>query len=115
MRMWHFLLLVLLQIAKEDKTEGEIKFRAVTEFIGTKSAEIYSHVRVTALFLIQIWGLDIPDPVKRACSGVILEQLLRFRTADYRQIIGIIRSELARYEHASEYLEGWIIGHFLGV
>ena len=104
---------ILLQVAKDDETERQIKFRAVTEFIGAKSAEIYSHVRVTILFLRQVWNLDIPDITKMACSGIIIEQLLRFRTKDYANIILIMRPEV--FGNARTYLEAWIKGHFLNL
>jgi hypothetical protein len=106
---------ILLQVAKDDETERQLKFRAVAEFIGTESAEIYSHVRVTALFLKQIWNLDITDIRKMACSGMIFEQLLRFRTNDYANIVAIMRSELFQDVNASSYLEAWIKGHFLNL
>jgi hypothetical protein len=104
---------ILLQVAKDDETERQIKFRAVTEFIGTTSAEIYSHVDVTILFLRQVWNLDIPDIIKMACSGIIIEQLLRFRTKDLTNIILKMRSELSG--NARTYLEAWIKGHFLNL
>ncbi len=103
---------ILLQVAKDDETERQLRFRVVTEFIGTKSAEIYSHVRVTILFLNQVWNLNIPDIRKMACSGIIIEQLLRFRTSDYENIIAIIRSELFGNTNAIGYLEAWDQGTF---
>ena len=106
----------LFEVAKQDSTEGQKKFRAVAEFIGKETAEINSHIRVTILFLSHVWDdLSIPDLVKRACSGIMIEQLLRFRNADYPQIITAMRSRLIKYPHASEYLETWISGHFLSI
>lgn len=102
---------ILLYVAKDDETDRQMKFRAVTEFIGTKAAEIFSHVRITALFLEQVWALDIPDLRKMVCSGIILEQLLRFRQADYGNILAIFRSNLSG--RASNYLDDWIRGHFV--
>jgi cellulose synthase operon protein C len=106
---------ILFEIVKQDKTDRQLKFRAVTEFIGTKAYEINSHVHVTIIFMIQVWNFDFPDVVKQACSGIIIQQLLRYRQTDYRQIIEIMRSLLARNVHASDYLEAWIRGHFLNI
>jgi hypothetical protein len=103
----------LLRVAKDDKTEGRIRFRAIAEFIGTKSAEIYSHVNVATQFLDQVWGLGVSDTTKMACSSDVLEHLLRFRTADYGDVITMMRSMLAHNWKASGYLEAWIGGHFL--
>jgi hypothetical protein len=63
--------------------------------------------------LKQVWNLDIPDIAKMACSGIIIEQLLRFRTKDYTNIILIMRSGLLG--NARAYLEAWIKGHFLNI
>jgi cellulose synthase operon protein C len=105
----------LFEVAKQDNTDRQQKYGAVAEFIGTESAEINSHVRVTIVFLIQVWDLAITDNVKRACSGIMIERLLRFRKTDYLQIIGAIRSQLAGHRRASEYLESWIKGHFIDI
>ena len=102
----------LAEIAKIDDTDRQLKFRAAAEYIGTKSAEIYSHVNAVAKFLDKVWGLNIPDLSKAACSGILIEQLLRFRTQDYRQIVGTLRSELRHSWRATEYLEAWVRGHF---
>jgi tetratricopeptide (TPR) repeat protein len=105
----------LFEVAKQDSTDRQQKFSAVAEFIGTESAEINSHVHVTIMFLNQVWNLDIPDNVKRACSGIMIERLLRFRETDYLQIVGAIRSQLAGHRRASGYFGSWMKGHFLSI
>ena len=103
---------VLCEDCRIDDTDRHLKFRAATEFIGPKSAEIASRIGIAAHFLNNVWTLNIADLSKRACSGIILEQLLRFRTHDYKEILRLLRSKVRGSMHASTYLEDWIRGHF---
>ena len=96
-----------------DDTDRLMKFTAVADFIGTRSAEIHSHVAVVIKFLIFVWALDIPDLSRAAASGIVLEKLFRHRQSDWRAIVAVLRKQTAIGCRAAEYLESWLRGHFL--
>jgi hypothetical protein len=91
------------------------KFTAVADFIGTKTAEIVSHVAVASKCLLTVWALDLPELSKQAASGIILDKLLRYRSADWRQIVKALRFEMVGHYRARDYLERWLQGDFLMV
>lgn len=109
--------LTLRDVLMADTTDGLSKFSAVADYIGTKAAEINSHISVGCAFLVSVWGLDLPDVRKAAASGIILEKLLRYRPSDWTEVVQVLRRQFAlqTYQHrcAREYLEGWLRGHFL--
>lgn len=109
--------LTLRDVLVADATDPLSKFSTVADYVGTKSAEINSHISVSLAFLVSVWVLDLPDVRKAAASGIILEKLLRYRQSDWKLAVQLLRNHLAAstYEHgrAREYLEGWLQGHFL--
>jgi cellulose synthase operon protein C len=105
--------LTLRDVLRADDTERLHKFAAVAEFIGTRTAEVFSHVSVASKFLVSVWDLDLPEIRRQAASGIVLEKLLRYRSVDWRQIVEALRSEMVSQYRAREYLETWLQGHFL--
>jgi cellulose synthase operon protein C len=106
-------LATLLAVARVDGTEKMVRFAVVADFIGTKSAEINSHVMVAVAFLASVWSVDIPDLSKQAACGIAIENLLRYRQNDWPTIITALRQQLGRNYRAAEYLERWLVGHFM--
>jgi hypothetical protein len=106
-------LATLLAVARVDGTEKLVRFAAVADFIGTKPAEINSHVMVAVAFLASVWSVDISDLSKQAASGIAIENLLRYRQNDWPAIITALREQLAKNYRAAEYLERWVVGHFM--
>jgi tetratricopeptide (TPR) repeat protein len=105
--------LTLRDVLQSDDTVGLHKFAAVVDFLGTKTAEIISHVSVAKSFLLSVWSMELPDIQKEAASGLVLEKLLRNRAIDWKQIAQVLRSELAHHYRARSYLDRWLRGHFL--
>jgi Tfp pilus assembly protein PilF len=105
----------LLAVARVDGTKKLIRFAAVSDFIGTKAAEINSHVMVAFAFLMSVWSVDIPDLSKEAASGIVMENLLRYRQRDWSAIVTALRQQLRTNYRAAEYLERWLVGHFMAV
>jgi len=105
----------LAAVVRIDDTDRLTKFAIVADFIGTKQAEINSHVSVAITFLGSVWGLDIPQLSKAAASGILIENLLRYRQHDWREIIAALRQQLASNYRAADYLERWLVGHFFTV
>jgi cellulose synthase operon protein C len=105
----------LLAVARVDGTEKMDRFAGVATFIGTKAAEINSHVVVAVSFLEAVWSLDIAELLKEAAAGIIIENLLRYRQHDWRAIVTALRQEFRRNYRAAEYLERWLVGHFMRV
>jgi len=103
----------LLEVLRLDDTDGLSKLTAVAEFIGTKSAEVVSHLNVATAFLGSVWSLNVPDLRKAAASGIILEKLLRLRQIDPKTLIAAVQSRLRANRRATEYVEDWCRGHFL--
>ncbi len=106
---------VLREVLRLDDTEELHKFSAVAEFIGTKSAEVVSHLNVATNFLVMVWSENVSDLRKAAASGLILEKLLRLPQPDLGTTIAIVRSRLRKSSRASQYFEEWCRGHFLTV
>jgi cellulose synthase operon protein C len=105
--------LTLCDVLRVDDTDGLSNFTAVAEFIGTRTAEIVSHVSVASKFMVSAWALEVPDLRKQAASGVILTKLFRHRSADWREIVQTLRLEMIGRTRARDYLERWLQGHFL--
>jgi hypothetical protein len=105
--------LTLCDVLRADDTTGLQKFTAVADFIGTITAEIISHVSVASKVLRLVWSLELPDLTKEAASGILLEKLLRCRSSDWKEIVGVLRQEVASQYRARDYLERWLRGHFL--
>jgi hypothetical protein len=108
-------LATLLAVARVDGTEKMIRFAAVADFIGTKSAEINSHVMVAAGFLGSVWRVGIRDLSKEAASGIVIENLLRYRQLDWPAIVTVLRQQLRVNYRAADYLDRWLVGHFVVV
>jgi hypothetical protein len=105
--------LTLRDVLRADDTDGLHKFTAVADFLGTKNAEIFSHVSAAAKFLLSIWPMQLSDLRKEAASGIVLEKLLRHRSSDWTQIVQALRLEMVHQYRALDYLERWLRGHFL--
>jgi hypothetical protein len=53
---------------------------------------------------INAGGLNIPELSKAAASGIIIENLLRYRQYDWRAIVAALRQQLAVNYQAATYL-----------
>jgi len=104
--------MTLARILIDDETDGLVHFKTVGYFIGTKSADIKSHVVVVREFLTALWGdMTISDIRKRAATGILLECLVRHQTTQWSFILAFIRA-FGSFD-LQDYMSGWIPGHFL--
>lgn len=105
----------ILSSALDADTSGDLSdFRALTAFIGTKNADIKSHLSVVSAFLVELWSADALPTLKiERATGIILERLVRFRTTDWALLLALLKDtgpwELCRY------VDLWVSGHFLGI
>ncbi len=98
---------LLLQAHRSD---DRASFNAVVDHIGTKHAEINSHLRVSLEFLTPLWRRRSPTMRDRATTGRILECLVRYRPNDWNEILEVVTSNLPQ---TKAYVLGWAKGHFL--
>lgn len=103
---------VLVDALQGDTSPDLINFRALTRYIGTKDAEMRSHVSVVIGFLNQIWTAEAKVSTRTmAATGILLEQLVRFRPDDWNIPLGLISYQAV--PELANYFRGWTAGHFL--
>jgi tetratricopeptide (TPR) repeat protein len=104
----------LFQAWQADQSENLADFSALAKFIGTRNADMRSHLLVVVAFLNRIWQQPgIPElPVMRA-TGILLERLIRFRKNDWAVALAIVADDM--HWRLQEYVERWTSGHFLDV
>jgi tetratricopeptide (TPR) repeat protein len=88
------------------------QFRTVAKFIGTKDADIRSHISVATVFLREIWRTkySLESKGKRA-TGVLLGCLIRHRFDDWESVLALIK--VGADQHLKGYIDDWVQGHFL--
>ncbi|MDV6777022.1 tetratricopeptide repeat protein [Pseudomonas aeruginosa] len=120
---------VLEQVYQDDKTAGLYEFSAIAKYIGVKNAEVSSHYKVTELFLGMRWYEDVTPgdnpavlrllissvseshPVVKAmkATSIIIENFIR--VPDGLKLLTTLADMPAL--RISDYIYGWIEGHFL--
>jgi hypothetical protein len=94
-----------------DGTDDLRDFRALTTFIGTRNAELMSHLSVVFAFLERIWGgSGSADLRTMKVTGIVLEQLIRFREKDWAMILALVADGTPW--RLREYIDQWVVGHF---
>ncbi|MCW2220786.1 hypothetical protein M2232_004318 [Bradyrhizobium japonicum] len=81
--------------------------------IGGAAAEPASHIRVALEFLTRLWGSPSPVPYREKATGLLLEQLVRERTADYRRILRTVALRASTNRAPRLYIADWLRGHFI--
>jgi hypothetical protein len=104
----------LLEVWHADTQDDLSDFRALSAFIGTKNADMPSHLSVVLAFLVRIWrdGGWLDLKVQRA-TGILLEQLVRFRQQDWHLVLALIVVDTPA--DLQSYVMRWVSGHFLDV
>lgn len=95
-------------------------FEAAIQFMGGRNADMFSHIGVTLDMMRGVWLKELPDWQKGRAVGRLLEQLVRSRPNDWKAVLHVLDSELAKYvrrgdqlaRRARDYLADWITGHF---
>ena len=102
----------LMTALADDQSDDLQNFRELTEFIGTRSADMRSHLSVVSDFLGSVWrSTQAPDLKVMRATGILLERLIRFRQNDWTTILSFLTGS----SNLDDYIEGWITGHFLDV
>lgn len=101
----------MLDELRLDDDAERWRIEALAEFIGTKDADLPSHLSVVQGFLAGSWtNGEPPLPVAKA-TGAVLQSLLRHRTNDWAWVLATLlassRGPLRRY------MEGWMRGHMI--
>jgi tetratricopeptide (TPR) repeat protein len=102
----------LWTVLQGDTSEGFDDFRVTSGFIGTQNADLMSHLSVTLMFLERIWlTARAPDLKAMVATGVVLEQLTRFRQGDWAAVLAIAKRRAT--PDLRRYIDQWVMGHFL--
>jgi tetratricopeptide (TPR) repeat protein len=105
---------ILWTVLQTDASSDLSSYRATSAYIGTQNADLRSHLTVTLGFLDRIWARErAPDLKEMGATGILLEQLTRFRRDDWASVLAILKrtvpSDLRRY------IDHWVAGHFLSL
>lgn len=102
----------MFAVLRGDGENGLENFRAITNFIGTRNADLRSHIEVTTAFLNQLWReADRFDLRCMQATSVLLERIIRFRSTDWALVLAFLKRDSAAA--VRQYVDGWIAGHFL--
>lgn len=81
--------------------------------LGGPACNPESHCSVVAEFINGLWRKNAFGTDDYAAVSHVLSAVLRWRTADYREMLGLIDELLGRNTAARQYLREWARGHFL--
>ncbi|MBD3847380.1 MULTISPECIES: hypothetical protein [Bosea] len=103
---------VMLTAIREDQARDLGNFAALANFMGTRNAELRSHINVCVEFLNQLWleHGEFDLACKRATS-ILIERMVRFRSKDWALVLAFIKRGCA--PSIRQFLDGWIAGHCL--
>jgi tetratricopeptide (TPR) repeat protein len=102
----------MLAVLRQDVEQGVENFKAISHFIGTRNAELRSHIEVSTEFLNQLWNEFGRFNLRgMQATSVLLDRILRFRTEDWALVLASIRRGCS--SAVQQYIDGWIAGHFL--
>ena len=106
---------VLLTVFHHDNTPDLGRLRALSKYVGNKSAEPISHIKLAAGFINSIWASDSSHDIRvQKATGIVLEALLfRNRGKDWAGWGAQLCLHLSR--PAQRYFGDWCRGHFMPV
>ncbi|NTI78585.1 PIN domain-containing protein [Rhizobium rhizogenes] len=96
-----------------DAAEELPDFKALAHFIGTKNAEMKSHLNVLMTFLNRIWRDRSPDTDLKTmkATGILLDKLIRYTGRNWALTLALVKSSSGG--DLQDYIDGWVKGHFL--
>ncbi|MCC8972684.1 PIN domain-containing protein [Bradyrhizobium brasilense] len=102
----------LWQAWQADRSDDLRDFRALSAFIGTRNADLMSHLSVVFAFLMRIWLSGDPADLRTMkVTGILLEQLIRYREKDWATVLALVADGTPL--GFSEYIDQWVVGHLL--
>lgn len=100
----------MLAVLRQNAEQLE-SFKAIANFIGTRDAELRSHIGVSTEFLNQLWNeFGRFDLRCMQATSVLLDRILRFRAEDWALVLAFIRRGCSSV--VQQYIDAWIAGHF---
>lgn len=103
---------ILIEIMRPGTDEALANFTIASDFIGTPTADLMSHVRVVRAC---IEGLvdqeDIPYLMRLKASSVLLGKLIRNHPGKHGELLVAVL--VGVNETVQPIISGWIAGHFL--
>jgi tetratricopeptide (TPR) repeat protein len=101
----------ILREAFDSDTDNSLaEFDILTNFIGSKTADMPSHLSVTVKFLNKLWDERKGDLKCQKATSIVTERLIRFRKTDW----GVWFSGLLfGSAPLANYLFSWSTGHFM--
>jgi len=106
----------LIRSSAIDADAGECPgyfFKQIGRMIGGAAAEPASHIRVVVEFLRHVWTRQSTLGYREPATGLLLSQLIRERTSDYKLILRTVGRYAADIPPLIEYMTAWLRGHFL--
>ena len=102
----------MLTAIREDQTRDLGNFAALANFMGTRNAELKSHIDVCVEFLNKLWREhgEFDLACKRATS-ILVERMVRFRSSDWALVLAFIKRGCA--SSIRQFIDGWVAGHCL--
>ncbi|MEI8714308.1 tetratricopeptide repeat protein [Mesorhizobium sp. ISC11] len=94
-----------------DTISGTL-YEKLADYLGTKDADFESHIGVSAKFLQSIWSRSKIGLPETSATGLLLENITRFRDRDSNGILARLMIEVSR-SRFNEYVARWKRGHFL--
>lgn len=103
---------ILSTVLERDASTTLTDFRVTSAYIGSQNADLRSHVFVTLTFLDRIWLRHRPPELQEMkATGILLEQLLRFRHGDWALVLALVKDRAPG--DLRRYIDQWVAGHFL--
>ncbi|MFZ1681902.1 MAG: hypothetical protein WAT70_12860 [Rhizobiaceae bacterium] len=88
------------------------QFGHLVEYLGSKGADMKSHLNVTVAFLSSIWDRSTIGLAEMSATGLLLEKITRSTGGDTELLLRRVDGEV-RDLRFREYLRHWVRGHFL--
>ncbi|MBR1041187.1 hypothetical protein JQ593_18240 [Bradyrhizobium viridifuturi] len=104
----------LLSVLQADTSADLADYRTTSAFIGTRNADLMSHLSVSLAVLRRIWANGGAAEMKTLrATGILLERLTRFRNSDWALVLALVEDQSSG--DLREYISQWVTGHFLGL
>lgn len=104
---------VLVQIVRGLTPETRYRMHAIADAIGTRDAEIDSHVNVALWAIERLWSERPVSLDAQYMTGLLIQNLIRYRHHLRDAILNRVFRTLARFIGGADYFREWKSGHFI--
>lgn len=103
---------ILLKALKSGDEAAIADFRAAASFIGTPTADIYSHIGVVVRFIDAVLEVkEVPHHIRLKSISILLENIIRGRPQIYAQVLVAVL--MGCDDEGRAAVAHWIKGHFM--